>query len=136
MRQLKSSRILALVASGYSLVALIPTPVHAAWGGACVGSGESADVPTLKGFACLFAQVLPIIFTLIGLAMFIMLLWGGFRYLTSGGDPKAIDGAKSTLTMALAGIVMALGAWFVLTLIQTITGVKLTDFFVGLSETP
>jgi hypothetical protein len=60
--------------------------------------------------------------------MFIMLIIGSFQLLTSGGDAKATQKAKATLTYAIAGIVLFLGIWFILRLIQTITGVDVTKF--------
>lgn len=38
-----------------------------------------------------------------GIAL-LLLAYGGIKFITSGGDPKALDEAKSTITSALSGL--------------------------------
>jgi len=90
--------------------------------------GQTIEVATIQGFECLFINIVRILTPIAGLAMFVMLIVGSFQLLTSGGDAKAVQKAKATLTYAIAGIVIFLGIWFVLRLIQTITGVDVTKF--------
>jgi len=107
-----------------------PSPVHAtgagAWSGSCVSNG----VATIQGFECLFANILQIIVSVAGLAFFIMFIIGGFKYLTSGGDPKKTAAASSTLTMAIVGIVGVIASWLILLFIQNFTGVNVTIFSI------
>ena len=63
-----------------------------------------------------------------GLAVFIMLLIGGFKYLTSGDDPEAAKAAKNTLTYAVLGLAFLLGGWLILLFIKEFTGVDVTTF--------
>lgn len=56
--------------------------------------------------------VLPQVYTVSLMLVFIYLIWGGYRYLISGGDPKAINAAKGHLTWAIAGlIIIFVGYW-------------------------
>jgi hypothetical protein len=89
---------------------------------------EYGDVPTLNGIRCLFGNVLIVTLRLIGIGMFLMIVISGFKLLTASGDPKKADAAKSTLTMAVVGLVMAILAWFILALISQLTGVDVTQF--------
>ncbi|OGD93914.1 hypothetical protein A2697_04930 [Candidatus Curtissbacteria bacterium RIFCSPHIGHO2_01_FULL_41_44] len=61
-----------------------------------------------------------------GIAFFVMLLVGGFQFVTSGGDPKAAGQARSTLTMAVIGIILVVASWLILKLIAGLTGVDVT----------
>ena len=61
-----------------------------------------------------------------GIAFFIMMLVGGFQFLTSGGDPKAAGAARATLTYALIGIILVVVSWLILVLIKNITGASIT----------
>ncbi len=61
-----------------------------------------------------------------GIAFFIMLLFGGYKFITSGGDPKAVGAARSTLTYAIIGIILVVAAWLILQLIAAVTGVPVT----------
>lgn len=51
---------------------------------------------------------------LVGIAAVIMIIYGGFRYMTSGGDATRITSAKNTILYALIGLV-------IVALAQTIT---------------
>jgi hypothetical protein len=48
---------------------------------------------------------------LIGAVSVVMLVYGGFRYTTSGGDSSAITAAKNTILYAVVGIVVAIAAY-------------------------
>jgi len=86
------------------------------------------EVATLKGFEAIFSHILSLATKLAGLTCFVMLIIGGFKYLTSTGDPKQTASAKGTITWAIVGLVIIIGSWFVLQLIEEITGVRVTIF--------
>ena len=66
---------------------------------------------------------------LAGIATFIMIILGGFKWLTSGGDPKAVESARNTITYAILGLVLIIIAWFILKFIADFTGIeKLLEF--------
>ncbi len=81
------------------------------------------QVPTLKCLEIVFANILTAVTSLAGIALFVMLVIGGFKYLTSGGDPKAAEGAKNTMTFALIGMALIGLAFLVFNLISNFTGV-------------
>lgn len=94
------------------------------------GTKEMVEVATLKGFECIVQVVLNLIVRFAGIALFIMLVIGGFKYLTSGGNPEETGKAAKTITTAILGLVLLLGAWLIILLIQEITGVSLTEFVI------
>src|ERR1700761_5115795 len=51
------------------------------------------------------AAVVNILSTIIGIAAVIMIIVGGFRYITSNGDSGKISSARSTIVYALVGVV-------------------------------
>lgn len=57
----------------------------------------------------------------------IVLVVGGFIYVTSGGNPKRTEQAKSLLTSAIVGIIIALAAWLI---VNTILNVLVKKEFV------
>lgn len=72
-----------------------------------------------------------VISTVVGLAFIVslvMLVWAGIKYLTSSGEPKAIQAAHLTVTWALLGILFMAIAWLILQLIHTFTGIDVTIF--------
>lgn len=86
------------------------------------------DVATLKGIEAVFSNILTIALSLAGIVLFIMFITGGFRYLTAGGDAKAVEAAKGTLTHAIAGLVVLILAWIIIQFIEVLTGVNLSTF--------
>lgn len=119
------------VASVFVAALAVASPVAAQtyqWSGVCTGEASTGDeryrdVATLQGFQCLIANVFVVIITIIGLAAFVMLIVGSFRYLVSGGNPKGTEKAKNTITFAIVGIVVALSAYIILNLIARFTGI-------------
>jgi len=56
----------------------------------------------------IISQLLPFVFTIAGMVALLFLIWGGIRYMTARGDPKAVDSARSTITSAIIGILIVL----------------------------
>jgi TRAP-type C4-dicarboxylate transport system permease small subunit len=88
-------------------------------------------VATIKGFEWIFRNVVTMIIGFAGIALFILLLAGGFKYLTSGGNPESVASAQKTITYALIGLVIIALAFLILIFIQTFTGANVTVFTVN-----
>ena len=86
------------------------------------------DIATLACLEIIIKNLLNIAVRLAGIAAFVMLIVGGFQYLTAGGDSKKTQAASNTLTYAILGLVVVIGAWFILLFIEKFTGVKITEF--------
>lgn len=95
-----------------------------------VGS-EEILVPTLKCLEVVFTNILTVFVSLAVLALFVMFIIAGLKYLTSSGDAKKAESARSTMTYALAGIFLMAIAFLIFRLIQAITGVDVTKFEIG-----
>lgn len=98
--------------------------------GRCVNAGIDAEVATIQGFECLFFNVLQIITVIAGLVFLIMFIVGGFQYLMSSNDQKAVAQASNTLTMSIIALVGVILAWVILRFITNFTGVSVTDFII------
>jgi Mn2+/Fe2+ NRAMP family transporter len=89
------------------------------------------DPATIKDFEEIVQSVLNIAIRLAGVLLFIMLIVGGFKYLTAGGDPKKAEAAQKTLTYAIGGLALVILAWFILLFIEKFTGVTVTQFNIS-----
>lgn len=96
----------------------------------CLQNINGIDVPTLKCLEIVFSNILFVAVSLSVFALFAMLLVGGFKYLTSGGDQKAAADAQQTLTYAIAGIALMAVAFLVFRIIEVFTGVQVTKFVI------
>lgn len=89
--------------------------------------GEPAQLSQLED---VFGNVVTSLLALGGIVLFLMLLTGGFKYLTSGGDPKATETAQKTLTYAIGGMILLAGSYLILRIISDFTGADVTNFVI------
>ena len=87
-------------------------------------------VPILKGLEDVFENVIQTVLALAGIAFFIMLILGGFKYITAGDNPQNAEAAKKTLTTAIGGMVLVALAFLILRIIATFTGAGVTEFTI------
>jgi hypothetical protein len=90
------------------------------------------DIAKISDFTAIFNNIVTDVLGFAAIVLFIVLLVGGFKFITSGGDPKALDSAKKSITGGLAGLIIILVAYLILVLIKIITGVDVTKFNVVL----
>ncbi|HLD41929.1 MAG TPA: hypothetical protein VJB06_02750 [archaeon] len=88
------------------------------------------DIPTIQCLEVVFRNILFVAVGLAVLALFVMFLIGGFKYLTSGGDPKATTAAQQTLTYAIMGLGLMSIAFLIFKIIESFTGVNVTTFSI------
>lgn len=84
-----------------------------------------AGIPQLEYlFSRLVCTSVPIGYTI----LLVILVIAGIKYITSGGEPKAISSAHQTATWGLLGILFLAISWLILLLIQNFTGLEVTKF--------
>lgn len=59
---------------------------------------------------------------------FFMLVIGGLRWITSGGDKAQTEGARNQITAALVGLIIVFGAFAIATLVDTLFGINVFQF--------
>lgn len=59
---------------------------------------------------------------LLGITAFVVITLAGYKFITAGDDPKKAAAARSTLTMAIAGLTLAALAYLIIRLIGAFTG--------------
>jgi hypothetical protein len=118
---------LALVAGLLAPAAILitsPAPAYAdafsssnAKGQACSGisGAEAAGNCTTAGKSIddIIRTIINFMSALIGTVAVVMVIVGGFKYITSGGDASKVGAAKSTLTYAVIGLVIVAMAQFI-----------------------
>ncbi len=67
----------------------------------CIQSGATAD-----DFSTKLAKIINVISVIVGVIAVIMIIFGGFRYITSGGTSEKITSAKNTLLYAIIGLII------------------------------
>ncbi len=101
-----------------------------------MNSDACANIPGAEGVAsiqCIVPLVTGVIRAVVSLgavALFVMLLVGGFNFLFSAGDQKKLEAAKGSVTQAIAGIILMSVAYLIILTIEKFTGVTVTDFTI------
>lgn len=80
------------------------------------GAGQQSDLFGANG---VFKTITNVLLYIIGAIAVIMLIVGGIRYVTSGGDAGAVTSAKNTILYAVVGIVVAILAYAVVNFVIT-----------------
>jgi hypothetical protein len=78
-------------------------------GADCEGQGEEAQSQVND----LIADIINIFSIVVGIVAVIMIIIGGFKYITSGGDSGNVTGAKNTILYAIIGLVIVALAQFI-----------------------
>jgi len=95
-----------------------------------IGSLSLGDKNVEQSFpdtASLVSILLKNSITIIGIILILLLIYGGTTFIISAGsgDSKKADGAKSIITNALIGFAVVFCAYFIIQLIEVITGLKI-----------
>jgi len=86
---------------------------------------------SFRDLETLFSNVLSVAISLLAIVLFVMLIVGGFKFITAGNNPQKAEGAKNTITWAIAGIVLAACAYLIISLIANFTGQQgITNFTI------
>lgn len=94
--------------------------------------GNNDKVGLLTCIPYLFENVVTAAFLFAGIIALIFIVLSGIKFLTSGGDPKQLEGAKNTLTYAILGFILILLSFAILNFISQIAGVPcITKFGFG-----
>lgn len=95
------------------------------------GPLESVATPNFAGGTPgdIVSALVPYLFAIAGFLLIIYLLYGGYKYLLSRGDPKAMQEARGVITNALIGFVIVFIAYWVVQLIGELLGL---DVIMGI----
>lgn len=95
----------------------MPTPTPQ-WGD-CVKEG----IATLSCVPAVFRNVINAALLFAGVIALLMIIFSGFKFMTSSADPKKVEGARGTLVWAIIGLILILFAFGILNFISYVTAV-------------
>lgn len=78
----------------------------------------------LVGINGVFTQITNTVLYIVGVISVIMLVYGGLRYILSGGDSKKITDAKNTILYAIIGLIIAILAYAIVNFVLNTIGVQ------------
>lgn len=89
------------------------TDILNATSGANCAKGDQTPTNLFDGDNSIFKNIVNILLFLVGAVSVIMLIFGGIKYVTSGGAQDQVTSAKNTIMYAIIGIIVALLAFAV-----------------------
>ncbi len=92
-------------------------------------------IATLSCIPIVFRNVINAALFFVGVVALVFIIFSGFKFMSSGADPKQVEGARNTLVYALIGLIVVLSSFFVLNFISDITQVGCILTF-GLGNCP
>lgn len=92
-------------------------------------AARADGMPTeLIGDNGVFSRITNTILLIVGLISVIMLVYGGLRYILSGGDSKKVTDAKNTILYAIIGLIISMLAYAIVHFVlNSVIGVGTTN---------
>jgi predicted permease len=122
IQKIKNYLIVASAALMVAVPAAVPVAVHAQGAGcnsnitqniaigASKSSGNNIDCTGTNvggdSLANLASKIVNLFSIIVGAVAIIMIIYGGFRYITSGGESGRVGNAKNTLIYAIIGLII------------------------------
>ena len=90
-----------------------------------VGSAAGIDTGTTS-LPAIIGNIINVVLGFMGIVLLFYLIYGGFLWMTSGGDSKGVDAAKTMIRNAIIGLVIIVSSYaistFVLSQLLVVTG--------------
>ncbi len=75
------------------------------------GSGQSGGVTALSKITDLVSAIIGFMTITAGIWFMFQLLFGGYEWITAGGDAKKLQSARERITHGFFGLTIIIGAW-------------------------
>jgi hypothetical protein len=87
------------------------------YNGGCLDNG----VATLRCLPVVFHNTVSGFLLFLGAVALFLIIYSGFKLITSGGDPKQVEAARKIMTYAIMGAVVILSSFFILNFVGFVT---------------
>ena len=108
---------------GISSTIIAPSAQAIGEGGASAGAnlarGDNTPGNFASGDTSIVRRAINLMLYGVGILSVVMLIWGGVRYVISGGNKESITAAKNTILYAIIGLLVALFAYAIINFVIT-----------------
>ena len=108
----------ATLFAGRVMATTTPNPAQAG-AEAARGNGMPAELVGTDG---VFTKITNTVLYAVGIISVVMLIFGGLRYVISGGDSKKVTDAKNTIMYALIGLIISILAYAIVNFVINAVG--------------
>lgn len=119
IKKIKSYLLVAMMSLTLGAPALVPVAAYAACSpiakginqgaNGAAGTSEACDTGTGVNESSITSaarKIVNLISIVVGVVAVVMIIFGGFRYITSGGDSGKVGNAKNSLIYAIVGLII------------------------------
>ena len=130
-------KLLALTSSSAAYLALASSAFADTTVNTCApGQFNPLCSLTTGSFGGIVGPLIQLVFAIAVIVALFYLVWGGFKWLTSGGDKGSVQSAREHIVAAIVGLVIIFLAYFILNIILGFFGVGNLTAIVLPSITP
>lgn len=84
--------------------------------------GQGQPTELFDGGAAIIPRLINLMLFIVGILAVIMLIWGGIRYVISGGAADKVKDAKNTILYAIVGLIVAILGYALVNWVISIVG--------------
>lgn len=92
-------------------------------GGNCNFLPSSNTPSSCSSISTTISDVIIALFSIAGLAFFVMLVLSGIKIITAGGDKEKISSAQTAIVHAILGIIIVAGSFLIVEIVTSVLGV-------------
>jgi hypothetical protein cdiviTM7_00617 len=131
-KMILSALIVVCSVFGFSVISVtsLPTNVSAQAANSVVKKGittaTTADMKnkSIAGEGGLISILINFLLWAVGILSVVMIIFSGFRYITSAGDAAKTKSAQTALTYSIVGLIVAVLAWVIVKMILRQFGIE------------
>ncbi|MGI8420544.1 MAG: hypothetical protein ACR2LN_07950 [Candidatus Levyibacteriota bacterium] len=134
-------KLLGTLITGAGYLAITTTTFAQGFNGGGGGGGGASVDPCANGATTLrtlcnlkannlgsiIGNAVTFILVIAAVISLFFLIFGGIRWITSGGDKAKVDSARQTITAAIVGLVIAFLSFFILNVVLQFFGLSLSN---------
>ena len=88
------------------------------------GIGTKSGYESVGSF---LSGILPNVYIIAGLILFFLILMGGYGLLAAGDDPEKLKQSSKTFTAAIGGFLIIFVSYWIIQIIEVLTGIAIFD---------
>ena len=130
-KMILSALIVACSVFGFSAISVASLPANVSAQAAdgvkkCITTATTTDMQnkSIAGEGGLISILINFLLWAVGILSVVMIIFSGFRYITSAGDAAKTKSAQTALTYSIVGLIVAVLAWVIVKMILRQFGIE------------
>jgi len=124
--ELDMKKLIALT-SGLVAPLAVALPAFATINTCPSGQFSSLCAVNAQNFPGLVSAIINILFIIAVIVAIFFLVWGGIKWIMSGGDKAKIESARNTIIGGIIGLIFVFLAYFIVQLVAGLFGINITQ---------